>query len=521
MITTDASRECDKEPIHLIGGVQGHGCMVLFTVPEFTIESASRNAPDFLQTGRNGILGLKLEHLIPEELFAAVKSAVAEFPWPNTFGRHLPSHWDAYLFHSDGLFGLELEKKPAEAGFDSQVLLKEYVLQSKSLNSLGELAKLTCQAIREVSGMDRVMMYKFLPPEMHGEVVGEDRVSDAHSYMSHRFPASDIPKPARMLYLRNQVRLIPDVNAEVSPIEPAYNPLTKKPIDLSDSRLRSVAKIHLEYLRNMKVAASFSVSVTANDELWGLIACHHSRPHRISQSRRTACELIAHTFAARVIHLEEARAMDRRLTFERGLRALLEDVGRAEDLERELIRNHRKIDDLFQSSGVALVRHQTCDFAGATPPQADTLKIRDLLWEKMQSEKRKVVALPSLQQLDQSFAYFSQLASGVLGVAIDESDRSMLLVFRPEMVRHITWGGDPRKQLEKRGFAGSVNPRQSFEAWNETVHGHSREWDRHEADGILFLKEFFFGLLVKRNKMLQELSRKFVGGRNGGPESVS
>lgn len=502
-------RDCDSEPIHNIGGVQGHGCLLIFN-RDLHVESLSGNTGQILRSGPSSILGLKLHHFLPVELVDQVKTAVNEHPWPASFGRHLESEWDAYLFFADGLFGLELEAKPPEIRLDRQITLKEYVLQSKSSESLIHLSQMTSRVIREVTGMDRVMIYKFLPPEMHGEVLAEDRVAGAHSYLGHRFPASDIPQPARRLYLRNQVRMIPDVEASTYPLTPGVHPSTRQPLDLSDSRLRAVAPVHLEYLRNMGVRASFSLSITADGDLWGLIACHNSRPLQVSQSVRTLCEIITHTFSSRAVHLEKAQVLSRRLEFEKGLRRLLEEIGRSEDFESELVRRHSRVCELFAADGIAIVRHDRCDFSGSTPSQSDILKIRDHLFEKAKTENQNVIALTSLAGIDPTWNSFRELASGVLAVALDSADRSMLLFFRPELVRTIVWGGDPRKQLDKKSFAGTMNPRSSFEAWTEVVHAHSSEWDAHERDGALFLKQFFFGLMVPSNRIIRELGQKFV-----------
>lgn len=503
------ARDCDNEPIHNIGGVQAHGCLLTFN-REFRIENVSGNAKDFLQTGPSSLIGLKIHHVLPAQLVNQLERAVREHPWPASYGRHLESDWDAYLFFTDELFCLELEQKPPELKLDMQVTLKEFVLQSKRSESLTQLSQLTSRVIREVTGMERVMVYKFLPPEMHGEVIAEDRVAGAHSYLGHRFPASDIPHPARRLYLRNQVRLIPNVEASTYPISPSVHPSSRQPLDLSDSRLRAVAPVHLEYLRNMGVRASFSLSITAEEDLWGLIACHNSQPMQVSQSARTLCEIIAHTFAGRAIHLERAQNLNRRLEFEKGLRRWLEEIGRAQDFESEFVRRHTRACDLFSAGGLAVIRHERCDFSGSTPPPTEIVKIRDALLEKSIKDNQNVVALTSLGEVNEEWNSFRQLASGALAVTLDSADRSMLIFFRPELVRTIVWGGDPRKQLDKRNFPGALNPRRSFEAWTVVVHGHSLEWDLHERDGALFLKQFFFGLMVPNNRIIRELSRKFV-----------
>ncbi|NKX17019.1 hypothetical protein HGG75_22375 [Ochrobactrum pseudogrignonense] len=64
-------------------------------------------------------------------------------------------------------------------------------------------------AFRKLTGFDRVMIYQFLE-DASGVVVAEDGNDNYPSFLNHHFPASDIPKQARALYLRNRVRVIPE-----------------------------------------------------------------------------------------------------------------------------------------------------------------------------------------------------------------------------------------------------------------------------------------------------------------------
>jgi light-regulated signal transduction histidine kinase (bacteriophytochrome) len=149
--------------------------------------------------------------------------------------------------------------------------------------------------VRALTGFDRVMVYRF-DQDGAGEVIAESARSGIDSYLGQRYPASDIPRQARQLYERNWLRIIADVNAEPSPIEP---PLDRqgRPLDLSMSTLRSVSAIHIEYLQNMGVQASMSVSILREGRLWGLFACHHYAPHRVNFGRRTAAELFGQMFS--------------------------------------------------------------------------------------------------------------------------------------------------------------------------------------------------------------------------------
>ncbi|MEJ8628978.1 GAF domain-containing protein [Sphingomonas sp. I4] len=124
-----------------------------------------------------------------------------------------------------------------------------------------------------LTGFDRVMLYRFLDEDA-GRVVAEARSANLPSFLHHHFPASDIPKQARALYVRNKTRSIPDVDYVPAPIRPEGF----ETLDLSDVSLRSVSPVHVRYLKNMGVAASASISIVKDGLLWGMIACHHYTP---------------------------------------------------------------------------------------------------------------------------------------------------------------------------------------------------------------------------------------------------
>ena len=135
------------------------------------------------------------------------------------------------------------------------------------------------------------MVYRF-DANWNGEVVAEDKLAEMHPYFGHSFPASDIPAQARALYVHSAFRLIPDARYTPCRIVPAIDPTTDAPIDLSGANLRSVSPIHCEYLANMGVVGSMSVSVIKDGVLWGLVACHHRTARFVTYAVRQSCELL-------------------------------------------------------------------------------------------------------------------------------------------------------------------------------------------------------------------------------------
>ena len=142
-------------------------------------------------------------------------------------------------------------------------------------------------------------------------VVAESVAAGHGTFLGLRYPASDIPPRARELYLRNRVRLIPDVHAAPAPLVSAAGP--PDTVDLSDATLRAVSPVHLEYLRNMGVRASASLALVVDGSLWGLVACHsYTAPRRPSQRIRITLDVLAGTTSALLAALSTAaRATER------------------------------------------------------------------------------------------------------------------------------------------------------------------------------------------------------------------
>ena len=187
------------------------------------------------------------------------------------------------MHRQQGLLLLELEPSSREAATSAveiQAVLSRVLNELDGPHTLSALCRLVAQQVRRFTGFDRVMVYRFLEDDS-GEVIAEDRREDLLPYLGLRYPASDIPAQARRLYVLNTLRLKPDVNAQRVPLVPTRNPLTGEPLDMSYCVLRAMSPVHDEYLRNMGVAASMSISVLQDGRLWGLVACHHSTPHSV------------------------------------------------------------------------------------------------------------------------------------------------------------------------------------------------------------------------------------------------
>ena len=179
--------------------------------------------------------------------------------------------------------------------------------------TLPELYDTAARAVRDLTGFDRVMVYRY-DEEYNGEVVAESKREDLNSFLGLHYPSTDIPAQARALYEKNWIRLISDVDYTPAPLVPSVDPESGAPLDLTYATLRSVSPIHVEYLQNMGVHASMSISLLRHGRLWGLIACHHyAGPHLPPFGARAAAEFLGSTLSLRLVDRFEDEQLHKRL----------------------------------------------------------------------------------------------------------------------------------------------------------------------------------------------------------------
>src|SRR5688500_560184 len=299
-VDDDALQRCADEPIAVPGAIQPHGALLAVAEPDLAVVVASAGAADVLGT-HPATLADVLAPADLDRLRAGLAGDLAELdPLRVTVGG---AELDLVAHRADGLLLTEWEPLAGaeQAGAAWHRRLPQVLQRLSAGGALEELTAALARDVRALTGFDRVMVYRF-DPEWNGEVVAEDRRADLEPFLGLRYPASDVPAQARALYATNWLRLIPDARYTPAPLVPPVSPLTGGPLDLSGSILRSVSPVHLEYLANMGVVASMSVSLIDRGRLWGLIACHHySDARRPSYTDRVAAEFLGRT-ASLLLH---------------------------------------------------------------------------------------------------------------------------------------------------------------------------------------------------------------------------
>ena len=302
MHSTDVTlSNCDREPIHQLGRIQNFGALLALNSDWF-VAHRSTNLETILGAGRTIEIGDRLSRLFAPDAMDQLRSAAAALTFPDQVERI----FDLALFDGDCLFDCALhssggntiiEIEPHAAGVLNRQLAVLRPIMAR-LEKHTEVEPLVAEAARQLRAaleIDRVMVYRFRD-DLSGEVIAEAARDDLEKFHGLRYPRSDIPDQARALYVRNRFRIIADVEAEPVPIEPGLS-LEGEPLDLSMSSLRAVSPIHIEYLKNMGVGASLSISIIIGGKLWGLFACHHYGPKLLPYSQRTAAELFSEFFS--------------------------------------------------------------------------------------------------------------------------------------------------------------------------------------------------------------------------------
>ncbi|KQM53199.1 phytochrome [Sphingomonas sp. Leaf208] len=473
---------CDREPIHIPGAIQPHGLLLVADAASLTVVAGAgdletRLTPDWLGRDLSALLAQDIDATLTANGTVA-GAALAGLPVAG-----LTERFDVTLHRTAEHVLVELEPVEAEPVTAAGMLgrLNAMAMTFERASNLQALCERAATAFRQLTGFDRVMVYRFLDDEA-GRVMAEDKATGLGTFLNHHFPASDIPKQARALYVRNRTRTIPTI---------AYAPAVLRPsgfetLDLSDVALRSVSPIHLRYLANMGVAASASISIVKDGLLWGLIACHHGSPKGLTPDIRAASATLASGLARQIRAKEEAETYRERLRLRAAEDAVIPKLA-TEPAPRSIVATLR--DDLrrmLDGDGFAYVEGTIVDTDGPCPGKDDILDLA--AWARTRGVIEPFTTHELSALLPRAEAYRAQ-ASGLLALPlVDEG--AVLLWFRAEQIEEVEWAGNPHKAVSVDPNA-VLTPRTSFESWTQAVSGRSRRWTREEIEAAHRLRRAF------------------------------
>jgi light-regulated signal transduction histidine kinase (bacteriophytochrome) len=508
---------CDSEPVQTPGCVQAHGAMLVLRPADLTVLQASENTDRLLGHPADTLLNKSVRAAIGSDGEASLKAFLATEPTDRNplYVFTLPA-WgevpplDVTAHTIDGVVVVEFEAtgRTGAAEPDYYALVKKTVARLQTANTLREFCEVTADEFRTLTGLDRVMIYKF-HADGHGEVFAESKRADLDPWLGLHYPAEDIPKPAREVFKQVWVRPTPDVAGDLAELVPLANPDTGRPLTMTYCALRGASVMYTEYLKNMTVTAGLTLAIRRGDELWGLIAGHHyAGPKFVPYQVRAACE-----FLAQVVSLQQQAAEDRehlvyRLKIDGTHQRLVTQAAQEGGLAT-MTDGQPTLLDGMAAGGAALFHLDRWWRVGNTPSEPELEALGEWLNDRPEfaSPTRPLYATDALARDYPPASAFASVASGLLATPFSRANRNLMLWFRPETTQTVNWGGNPHDKPTVLGPNGPrLSPRQSFELFQESVRGRSLPWLTVELDAATRLRMLVMELVVSRAERLADLN---------------
>lgn len=517
---------CAREPIHIPGSIQPRGVLAVVREPDFVVRQVSANVGGLLGRSIDDVLGSHLSALVGPEQAAVIAQAASKFgdlrernPLDcliDVGGELRP--FDAILRREPGgvlLVELEIAHGARPFSFpNTYQAVRGSVEELNRAATLTELYDTTARAVRELTGFDRVMVYRY-DEDYNGEVVAEAKQEDLNSFLGLHYPATDIPAQARALYEKNWIRLISDVDYTPAPLVPDIDSASGTPLDLTYATLRSVSPIHVEYLQNMGVRASMSISLLRNGRLWGLIACHHyAGPHLPPFATRAAAEFLGSTLSLRLVERFEGDQLQTHLVAQAVLgkitAATLDDD---EPLAGALFGSPDLL-DLISADGVVVNIQGDRQIRGSVPGPDVVSAVA--AWAR--DSRDEIASTDSLADALPGLDVDPQLAAGAF--VLNLPDGQYAAWFRSEVLHQVDWGGDPHNKAiaVSEGDEVRLSPRKSFERWREVVRQRSDPWSAIETESAEALRHHLVESLYRRTRGALHVAETLQ--RNLLPESI-
>ncbi len=492
--------------------IQPHGILLVLKQPQLTIQQVSGNTWNFLGIHPESLLKNKLKDLITLKEYTIIKNALAgEEERINPINLSINKKNKIVLFNGiihriSQLILLELEPKNSKIErnqFSFYHLIKNPIAQMEKARTIDELCQVIVREIREITGFDRVAIYR-LEADGSGGIIAEDKVANLNSLLGWHYAASDISESAKQLSLNNLLGFIPDVNYEPVSLIPQINPVTKQPLDMSLSILRSVSPFYIQYLKNMGVAATMTVSLIAGQKLWGIIACYHQIPKYVSYQIRTVCEFLGRAMALELGAKEDRQYLDYQLKLKSIQSTFVEAISQADNLLDVLVADPNRLLELVGAEGAIVHLDEELITLGKTP---DLEEIQDLIdWISSQIEP-DIFETDSLAKLYPAAEKFKGVGSGLLFLSISKIHKHCILWFRPEILEIVKYSDDipDSINLETEPECQGLTPHQSFARWKETVRLTSLPWQKCEIESARELRSAIVGILLRKAEELMEI----------------
>jgi chemotaxis family two-component system sensor kinase Cph1 len=492
---------CGSLPIHLINLIQSYGVLLVIRRNDWQVVQASENVESIWNIPVAEFVNQSIAKYIDANSFSALGER-----FPANIKDEIPFVWKindqpylvlTHIKNDYLLVEIDLTRVEESNQHSFVAVYQDLKLAMSAIDTAADIQEVCHIAVRElkrISGFDKIMIYRF-DQDWNGTVIGEVLEEGMESYIGFTFPASDIPKQAREMYLKNPYRFIPDRQYSPVKLYPVINPITGSFIDLSDCNLRGVAAVHLEYLKNMQVSASMSIRILKDDQLWGLIACHHRTPRQINYQVCSVFELLSNIISAKINSMQAREKHAFNTNLQEHYARVIEDVCQVESIQDILAVNGDGILNLFNAQGATISYRGKIYKTGYVPEEADLENL--WLWLHTKELKRNFSTDHLSGQYDGAM-FYRNMASGMLVIPINFNRDEYLILFRQEKVQVINWGGNPDERIQFESDARTYHPRASFKQWQQQVRGISLPWQQEELDVAENLRTFVYEYVTSK-----------------------
>lgn len=502
-----------EQDIARIGSIQSYGALIALDEHTFRVIYVSENIGDLFGLTPNELLGQRVDILISE---GHLKEAIAQLPASPSVPVYAQLPIQHHNFPSlpvflhrnlDRQIILEFEKTSSVKSFDlfSTLDITQDVSQKlKNASNLQRSCEILAEEIKTIMQFDRVMIYQY-DRDFNGKVIAEAKNSDIEPFLGLHFPRQDT-QPTLAILEKIWVRLIPDVAAERVPVLADRSSVGDRDLNLSYATLRGVSSCHQEYLKNMDVDATLVFSLKKQNQLWGLVACHHYSPKYLPHEVRKIGEFICQFFSLELRTKTEHQIYEYRVESTSIQSQLLAFMGQDHTLIDGLVKHHPNLLDLVNAQGAAVFWNGLQTTIGVTPEPKQIERLIE--WLSLDRENNLFYTQNLSQDYPEAKA-FQLIAVGLLALHIPQNN--YLLWFRPEVLQTVHWGGNPYETYRETRDGHNklkLSPRNSFEAWKEIIRGQSLPWEPHEIEAVKELRKSLIHIILNQVDELSKLTKE-------------
>lgn len=497
---------CEQEPIHIPGAIQPHGALIAALAGTGTgpliVTHASANLEKILGISAAMLLGRPLEDAIGQAVCNALRrNGSSGGRWLGQI--HSSRGPDGRVLqlnaHRSGKYVcIDIEPSASEVERRTPRISLQSVLETfKHAATCSELVELAVQGLRSIAGYDRVVAYRF-GKDGHGEVVAEARTKRVKPFLGQHYPAADLPTQARQQYMRQRVGAV--ASNRYRPVALIVDRALDDglPLDLTYSALRSVSPVHREYMRNMGTASSLTIGLSHGEDFWGLLVCHHATRRVASPELRLVADTIGQVVSLLIVSLSKASIFAQRLERNATLRVIVNRLAAPVPLTETLATIGPELLCLLDAAGVIVRFSGSTVCFGQTPPPSESESVLTMLHSETHGD---VVAIDNLSLRHPGSTSFTAECSGALILPLAQDAEDVIVWFRSEQLRTVTWAGDPAQHAHFDATTGRPSPRLSFDPWSERVAGFSAPWKDADRELASELRGTIRAEVAQRTKL--------------------